>query len=76
MISFIHTRSPKGGKQISRLRISIPRRRPNVIITKTVEEAVIEDFYCYKIGYDNEGTELYIKPSDVEILKKALKKCY
>lgn len=64
--------SPKGGKPIAD--IMFRKTKPTLHVKTERKAEVIEDFYCWKIGYDSEGNHIFIKPSDALVLYKFLKK--
>lgn len=71
-MSFMSMVSPKGGRPITD--IMFRKMKPNLNITPEKRAQVVEDYYCWKIGYDSEGNHIFIKPSDALILYKFLKK--
>lgn len=69
---FLSLISPKGGRPIGDIMFRKTRPTLNIHIEKRAQ--VINDYYCWKIGYDEEGKDIFIKPSVAAELYKFLKK--
>lgn len=69
---FMSLFSPKGGRPLADIAFRKTKPTLNIKIEKRAE--VINDFYCWRIGYDEEGKEIFIKPSCAVELYRFLKK--